>query len=110
MGNPRALQLFNEILAKTKVGRIKWEGTAKELEYFSILPGGFVVSIQADNDWDPQTWCMTLRNGEQELLTVPVNDEGIGAEAMTELYQLARRSALGIDAQVDRLLGELAKL
>jgi hypothetical protein len=112
MEDAKALQLFREILAKTKAGRIKWEPTANESEYFSILPGGFVVSIQRSQqqyNWGVDDHvALKLRNGDQEFLRVTSDVDG--AAGLRELYELARRQALGVDAEVDRLLGELAKL
>jgi hypothetical protein len=114
MEDAKASQLFREVLAKTKAGRITWEPTAND-SYFSILPGGFVVSIQRSYEQDSwgngvEQMDLKLRSGDQELLRVTPDVDGVESTGLRELYELARRHALGVDAQVDRLLGELAKL
>jgi hypothetical protein len=115
MEDAKALQLFREILAKTKARRIKWEPTANESEYFCVLPGPFIVSIRSwreRDSWgnDEELLALTLRAEDKQLLRVSPDVDGVQATGLRELYELARRQALGVDAQVDRLLGELAKL
>ena len=116
MEDVKALALFRQILAKTQKGRIGWEPTAREAEYFCVLPGGFTVSItlsKEKNDWGGiinEKTELTLRAEDQALLRVTPEVDGVGSAAMEELYELARRQALSVDAQVDKLLGELAKL
>jgi hypothetical protein len=47
---------------------------------------------------------MILRGEDAELLQVTPAD-GIGWPQFAELYELARRKALGVDAKVDNLTG-----
>jgi len=113
MEDAKALQLFRQILEKTKERRIKWEPTANESEYFSVLPGGFIVSISYEQDrWGMvlNRISLTLRAGDQELLRVTPDVDGVEESGLRELYEIVRRQDVGVDAQVDRLLGELAKL
>ena len=115
MEDPKGLQLFQEVLAKTKAGRIRWEPTANELQYFSVLPGGETLSVvethEKDN-WgsDVQDLVLVLRSDERELLRVTSDIDDVGWKGLSELYELARRQALRVDAAVDKVLGELAKL
>ena len=115
MEDPKGLQLFQEVLAKTKAGRIRWEPTANELQYFSVLPGGVTLSVvethEKDN-WgsDVQDLVLVLRSDERELLRVTSDIDDVGWKGLSELYELARRQALRVDAAVDKVLGELAKL
>jgi hypothetical protein len=50
---------------------------------------------------------MTLR-GERELLSSDIR--GYKWPEFSELYEFARRKALGVDAKVDKLLGDLARM
>jgi len=52
---------------------------------------------------------MVLRGEDAELLRITA-DDGIGWPVFAELYELARRRALGVDAKVDKLLGDLARM
>lgn len=115
MQDPKALQLFREVLAKTKAGRVRWEPTANETEFFSVLPSGstLLVSMSRERnsygDYVGDEFALVLRNGEQDLLRVASNVEGVGL-GLSELYEFARRQALRVDATVDQVLGDLAKL
>jgi hypothetical protein len=114
MENSKSLQLFKGVLAKTKAGRIKWERTASESDYFALLPDGVTVSIST---WvepgairlEEEHIAMVLLADERELLRVTPEVDGIKDE-LYELYELARRQALEVDAKVDKVLGVLAKL
>src|SRR5215469_11376935 len=113
MEDVKALQLFKQILAKTQKGRLGWEPTARSNEYFCVLPGGFIVSItlsKETNGWGDvinEKTELTLSAEDQVLLRVTPEVDGVGADGMGELYELARRQALGVNAQVDKVLGEL---
>jgi len=115
MKDPQALKLFQEVLAKTKAGRMRWEPTASETEFFSVLPSGYTLLVSmspvrnryGDNLGDE--FALVLRNGEQDLLRVAADVDGVGL-GLSELYEFARRHALRVDATVDQVLGDLAKL
>jgi hypothetical protein len=115
MEDSKALQLYQEVLSKTKSGRIKWEPSANESQYFAVMPGGFVLAIVETKERD--SWgneelqhVLVLRGDERELLRVTTEVDGASWSGLNELFEFARRQALRVDANVDRLLGELAKL
>src|SRR5882724_11647588 len=115
MDDPKALKLFQEVILKTKAGRIKWEPTANETEFFAVLPGGVTVSIVKwveKDSWrkDDDFIAMVLRSDDRELLRVTPANDGVEWAGLAELYEYARRQALRVDSTVDKLLGELAKL
>jgi hypothetical protein len=115
MEDPKGLQLFQEVLSKTKAGRIKWQPTASEYEYVAVLPGGFTLAVLTFFERD--SWgnseegiALVLRGDEGELLRVSGGTDGVTWTELSGLRELARRQALRVDAKVDKLLGELAKL
>jgi|SRR5580692_8787694 hypothetical protein len=116
MNDPKALKLFQEILDKTSAGRLKWESTASETAYSAVLPGGFSVTIWefVDTDWKPPSIedkiALVLRGMEGDLLRITTDIDGVTWEDLHKLYELAKRQALALDAKVDKLLGELAKM
>jgi hypothetical protein len=115
MEDPKALQLFREVLSKTKVGRIRWEPTANETEFFSVLPSGSTLLVSKSRQRDgygnfEDDFALVLRNDEQDLLRVASDVQGVGLAGLSELYEFARRHALHVDATVDQVLGDLAKL
>lgn len=115
MENSKGLQLFHEVFSKTKAGRIKWEPTAIESEYVAVLPGGFTI---ATTRAEPDSWtgeigvkiALVLRSDDEELLQVTSDVDGVLPTELGDFYELVRRQALRVDAKVDKLLGELAKL
>jgi hypothetical protein len=114
MEDPKGLKLFKEVVMKTKAGRIKWEAAANESEYFAVLPGGVTLSMLTWEErgtwgWTPRI-ALIVRGDDAEFLRITPEVDGITCEQLTELHELARRQALSVDARVDKLLGELAKL
>ena len=115
MEDSKGLELFKEVVAKTKAGRIRWEPAAIESEYFAVLPGGFSIVLLT---WiDRQRWgnaenhfVLALRSQGREIMRVTTDVSGVTWADMNELYELARRQALAVDAQVNQLLVELSKL
>lgn len=124
MKDPKALKLFQEVLAKTRAGRIQWEPTASETEFFSVLPSGHTILVSVWEDKNtftvgsettllgaaPEKYVLILRRGEQELMRVTQYVEGVDSAGLSELYAGARRTALQVDASVDEALSVLEKL
>ena len=114
MEDPKARQLFDQILQKTKAGRITWSPTANDSEFLTVLPGELALLIsktyERDSYGNPdEQGVMILRGEDGELLRVEHGETFTWSE-FSELYELARRRALGVDAKVDKLLGDLARL
>lgn len=115
MEDTRSAQLFREVLTKTAANRIKWEATASEDEYSSIVSGSFTLAILTTHDRDSwgnpeENIALVLRGKEGELLRVSSDVEGVSWPELVRLRELARRQALGVDAKVDQVLGVLGKL
>lgn len=114
MNDPKARQLFEQVLQKTNAGRITWAPTANLSEFQTVLPGEFALliskSFEPDSYGNPdEQIAMTLRGEDGELLRV-TSGNTISWSEFSELYELARRRALGVDAKVDKLLGDLARM
>jgi hypothetical protein len=115
MDDPKALKLFQEILRKTRAGRLRWEATASDSQYFTVLPGGFTVAVDDTTErgeWGgiEHSFTLVLRGIDGDLLTVTPAVDGVTNEDLGILFEFAKRQALGVDATVDKLLGELAKM
>jgi|SRR5580658_10302475 hypothetical protein len=110
MEDPKVSKVFQEVLAKTKAGKIKWEPSASVTDYFAVLPGDFTITIS----WidlsplDPGRFEFTLKQDDQEIFQI--FSEFADGGKLQELYDLARGEVLRVDAKVDELLGELAKM
>lgn len=119
MDDPKALRLFQEVLAKTKSGKVEWESasTGVDLEqYSSALPSDreLVISLtHVKNSWGDEVgdeYALVLRHKGLELLRVSEAVEGLTWKDLSELFELARRHALRVDDTVDEVLGDLANL
>jgi len=127
MEDPKALKLFEELLSKTIAGRLTWESTASESEYIAALPGGLTVAVFEERKGtgeidifskyraqrqlaNSERHALVLRGPEGDLLTITADIDGISIPYLDRLYELAKRQALHLEAKVDKLLGELAKL
>jgi hypothetical protein len=115
MKDPKDRKLFEQILEKTKVGRIIWEPTANDSEFLTVLPGGLALKIsktyEDDSYGNPDEQGALVLNGEDgELLRMTPDGDVITWSEFSELYEFARRKALRVEAKVDKLLGDLARL
>ncbi len=114
MQDPNALSLFHEILGKTRAGRISWEPTASESTFIAPLPGGLLAKVEPTVDWENgdriESSALVLEGEEGELLRITSTIDGLGWDDLATLHELAKRRALGVDAKVKKLLGELAKM
>jgi len=112
MEDSKALRLFKEVFDKTRSGRIKWEPLASESDYFAALPGGSLSLTKSEGIvMLGGEYALVLRGeDEQELLRVNEQVLGVTSGELRQLFELAKRQVLRIDENVDRLLGELARL
>ena len=115
MDDKKVVALLGQVLQKTRSGKLRWEPTAKEDEFFAIH-GDFTITIcrmplHPTSEVRVEELALVLREQDQELLHItPSTTEGVTSAALEELDQLARRQAFGVDTKLDKLLGELARL
>jgi hypothetical protein len=114
MKDPKARQLFDQVLQKTKDGRISWAPARTDSGFITVLPGD--LALMVSKTYEPDSYgnpdeqiSMALIGEDRELLRVAAG-ETIDWPEFSELYELARRKALGVDAKVDKLLGDLARM
>ena len=108
----KLLELVQRLLAKTKTGETRWERTVWPDAFQTSFPN-YVVRISAREN--ERSYVISILN---EVGTVIESADDADLEAagsdlivigiMAELYGLARRDALGVDAVLDSLLSELA--
>jgi hypothetical protein len=114
MQDPKAVQFFEGVLAKTRDGKIRWEPTAEESDYMAAIGGKFTLLIskgEVVNRWPSETYSLVLKDQDgRELIRVADYDDGIARAEISELYEAARRQALHVDEKIDSVLGELSKL
>ncbi|SRR5713101_4920247 len=117
MQDAKAVKFFEEVLSKTRGGKIRWEPTAIESNYIAAVGGHFTLSVaeyERENRYINQSimaHSLALKDQEgRTLANVTDMDDGIREADVSELYETARRQALHVDEKIDSLLGELSKL
>jgi hypothetical protein len=115
MDDPKALNLFRELLLKSTEGKIPWEATADDEIFIAPIKGKYVFEIRSyeylDN-WgnrmgDP---IILFKDGDRELLTMSSDITGIDSGALKQVYQIAKRLALNIDQNIDEALNDIKEL
>jgi hypothetical protein len=90
--------LFGALLAKTKEGKIQWQGTAEENKFIAAIKGQRTFEIapaESHIEWHPSVALLRVCDAQGRLLfTTPAS------AGCAELYRLARRVALRMDDQL----------
>jgi hypothetical protein len=115
MEDTQALALFNEILTRTKEGRVPWEplGSDTLLAAIKGKRSLLLMPYTGTDSWGKE-WggaSLTVKDSsDRELLRVTNEIEGVRSEALQELYETARKQAFKVDEQVQDLLSDLRSL
>src|SRR2546423_1624241 len=108
MEDQKAVALFQEILEKTRSGRIKWEPTADEDSFVASVGGKFTILIAQTPEEGP---ALVLKDADDRvLMTVRYDTNGVDFSELRDLRDMVRRRALRVDEKVDEVLTELGKL
>lgn len=115
MEDAQALALFEEILARTKEGRIPWEPTVSDTLLAAIKGKRSLILkpyTSKDSYGNEEGWpsLIVRDSADRELLHVTSELEGARIDALRELYETARRQAFKVDEQVQDLLSDLRSL
>jgi hypothetical protein len=95
------------ILKLTEEGKLKWEPTARGNEFTASLKGKYSVVLRKGfpgrfiaAEGDPEYDLRLLDENEQELVRLTENENAY----IVQLFDLARRSSLNVDAIIDEIL------
>ncbi|MBM4326836.1 MAG: hypothetical protein FJ118_06690 [Deltaproteobacteria bacterium] len=106
-------ELVMKLHARTQQGEIPWETTAGP-DTFQVAFPDYSVSLSLDEDGWKVTYVLSIRNDQGNIIEVirsdmegEISDEYGLQKAMKELYEQARRQALGVEKAIDDLLGHL---
>jgi hypothetical protein len=115
MANEKQVRLIRRLIEKTSAGQVRWEPTGNDEVYQAAFPS-FGVRIERV----PDHW-----NDSAEYGLYVLNQEGIAVDEMhdsnfieqdfgrspyltfQDLFQGAKRTALGADQALDAILGDL---
>jgi len=105
--DPKAVQLFQEVLEKTQADKIRWEPTAQEDRFVAAFGGKF--SLVIENEDGRVKLDLHDRKGRQLISVQRVGRPPLLGNLDT-LYELARRRALNADAAVESAIETLRSL
>jgi len=118
MTDSKIIKFFEDVVSKTKEGRIPWEPTAQESNFIAPIGGRFSLSISekvaygtgtpmpdelygSQGHYDSpglygslEKYALVLRDMNGRIATVTDANEGIHPGAMRELYEAARWQAV----------------
>src|SRR5580658_10510054 len=91
----------------TKEGKLKWEATAGPAEFTASLKGKYTVVIGRPSSiiryaTDTEYYFKLIDQSGQELIRLTEEDY----REVVQLFDLARRTSLNVDAIIDEILGE----
>ena len=108
----KLLALLKRIYDKTLQGELRWEPTANGAA-FTVAFARFSLSLQRLYEASEDSEYILLRISNDHGQTIDELPEGkavrIGFRSMSELYERARRIAMGFDEALDELLTELGE-
>jgi hypothetical protein len=116
MQDQKALALFEEILTRTKEGRIPWEPSVSDVTLLAAIKGKYSLVLKPythlDSFGNEEGWpSLVMRDSaDRDLINITAVLEGIRPDALQDLYETARRQALKVDEKVQDLLTDLRNL
>jgi len=104
MSYPRMATLVSKLSLKTQAGEVRWEETGEERTYQASFPGYAVHVFPRGEDY-----ILQIFNDDGNLIE-EVSDRDLTSYMgnayiqMKELYELARRNAMGVEQALDKIL------
>jgi len=104
--------LLQKLLVQTKMGRVKWERTVDDGVFQAGFPG---YSIKMRKVFDEETYLIIINIYNDEGSVVErITDNDVltlgwsnAISAIAELYETARRQAMGVENALDSLIASL---
>jgi hypothetical protein len=107
-------EIVELLTARTKAGTQTWEPMAREEEFATVVGGTFSILIRSlpprePNDDTPDYELVLKDNADREVFAIYNSAEDLQWKELKAFHELARRSALKVDATIDAVLKELKK-
>jgi|CZKJ01.1.fsa_nt_gi hypothetical protein len=105
MPTEKDIALVDYLLRSTQAGKTKWEPTARANEFTASVRGKYnvVIGLRHEREgWETVDHYVLIITDEQERELVNLTDYG----PVHDLYELARRASLNVDAAIDDIIAE----
>ena len=109
MASEKFSMLLNKLLSKTREKEIRWHETADELA-FRVALGDGLVRIEYGVDFEGDEYYAAYlqdRKGRTLDQIGPAYQKGLTQELLSELFDAARPSALGVDDVLERMIEDV---
>lgn len=102
MATSKDYEFIAYLLRMTRENQITWEPTAQEMQYAASFKGRYTVVIdKAFVARDARYWLAMKDESGRELLHLKSDD----VSDLGELYEMAERISLNVDAAIDEIMG-----
>ena len=108
MADSKIGKLVRALLEKTKAGKVSWEKTINETVFQAVFAGYVVRLFRVGDQPADDIGFIILNDREETIEETTTHDVSVDRRACRELFELARRQALGADRAIDDLLKQLA--
>lgn len=103
--NPKYLALLESLIDATNRGRIRWEETASEDEFRTLINPEIVrIGRHLNREEFENYFLLTLVNSGGKIIEQQAFSNGPDFEAAETLFEMARRDALRVDDFIDRMI------
>jgi hypothetical protein len=110
MASPKFKEVIGELRDATDGGNLGWEGTADEESFRLGVSRGFIRVATWRNDDGARWYAVYLEDGNGQTIDELEGEDGSSNGYIArQLYESARRSALGADKLLDDILSKLKK-
>ena len=107
--NPKLANLIVLLKQATEGGRLRWETTPDENTFRVLLGSGFMRLSKSFGTAHPMetSYTLTILDHNGLLVDEYTPEEGEDYFQLADLFGIARRSALNLEAVLDQMLQEL---
>lgn len=103
MADPKMDAILEKLLERSRKGEVAWEETARENQY-QVSSADTSFRIAHDDRYSSDRGYSLSVTDERGLVLESLNSFGQANEKLVELYNMARRRALGVEERLERAL------
>jgi hypothetical protein len=108
MDNDKVIEVVRLLYEKTTNGELVWERTGDDTQFEAAF-ANFGITLLKGPLGEPELWLHNEKGEVFETFTALDAANVDLYEQLKEMYEKARRQALGVDKSLDELLKELKK-